>query len=167
MVATNVGLAKMLNPSVEVRECEGVLVAEFWDCLRLDPNPIRNLRIAYERHAQLGGRPAVVVDMKGVGFAGSAALGGFVALRKAGARVVFFNTDSTVREVFRVSKLEPLFQFADDQEGALRIALASNATSEPADSTPAQAKTRAMGRAKTAAPPLRRVRRASKPEADS
>src|SRR5687768_8525955 len=30
----------MLKPTVEVRIEGGVLVAEFWDCLRLDPTPV-------------------------------------------------------------------------------------------------------------------------------
>ena len=34
----------MLKPTVEVRNEGGVLVAEFWDCLRLDPAPVRDIR---------------------------------------------------------------------------------------------------------------------------
>lgn len=111
----------MLKPSVEVKLRDGVLWAEFWDCLRLDPKAVGDLRTAYERHVKQGGRAVVVVDMAGVGFAGSAALTGFLTLRKLGARVVFFRVESTVREVFRVSNLEPLFQFAEDETAAERL----------------------------------------------
>src|SRR3954469_10823292 len=114
----------MLKPSVQIHNADGLLVAEFWDCLRLDPAPVQELRKHYEAHFQRHGRPELVVDLSGVGFAGSAALGNFVALhrmvRQNGGRIVFCNVDPTVAEVFRASKLESLFGFEADREAALR-----------------------------------------------
>ena len=114
----------MLKPSVQVHNVDGILVAEFWECLRLDPAPVQDLRKDYEAHLQRRGRPELVVDLSGVGFAGSAALGNFVALhrlvRQRGGRIVFCNVDPTVAEVFRASKLESLFDFVTDREAALR-----------------------------------------------
>ena len=114
----------MLKPSLETRNVDGVLVSEFWDCLRLDPAPVQDLRVHYDTHRRDGGRPDVVVDMSGVAFAGSAALGNFVALnrlvRHDGGRVVFCNVDPTVSEVLRASKLDSLFEFAVDRADALR-----------------------------------------------
>jgi anti-anti-sigma factor len=114
----------MLKPSVEIHNMDGIIVAEFWDCYRLDPAPVQDLRKHYERHLQNHGRPELVVDLSGVGFAGSAALGNFVALhrlaRQNGGRIVFCNVDLTVTEVFRASKLESLFTFEPDREAALR-----------------------------------------------
>ncbi len=114
----------MLKPSVEIHNKDGILVAEFWDCLRLDPAPVQDLRKHYEAHLQSGGRPELVVDLSGIGFAGSAALGNFVALqrtvRQKGGRVVFCNVDATVSEVLRASKLESLFSFEPDREAALK-----------------------------------------------
>lgn len=113
----------MLKPSVQLHNMDGTLVAEFWDCLRLDPAPILELRKHYEAHLHARGRPVLVVDLSGVGFAGSAALGNFVALhrvvRQNGGRIVFCNVDPTVSEVFRASKLESLFDFESDREAAL------------------------------------------------
>ena len=109
----------MLKPSVQVREEDGVLTAEFWDCLRLDPAPVSDLRIAFDAYRKRTNRAEVVVDLNGVTFAGSAALGGFLAMKRAGARIIFCNVDPTVREVFRVSHLDPLFAFADDKPSAL------------------------------------------------
>lgn len=120
----------MLKPSVQTREEDGVLTAEFWDCLRLDPAPVGDLRKAYEEYSRRTRRAEVVVDLNGVAFAGSASLGGFLAIRRAGARLIFCNVDPNVREVFRVSKLEPLFGFADDKPAALALA------NTPADSQP-------------------------------
>jgi anti-anti-sigma factor len=115
----------MLKPSVQVHNMDGILVAEFWDCLRLDPAPVQDLRKHYEAHIQAKGRPELVVDLSGVGFAGSAALGNFVALhrmvRQHGGRIVFCNVEPTVSEVFRASKLESLFGFESDREAALRV----------------------------------------------
>jgi anti-anti-sigma factor len=114
----------MLKPSVQIHNMDGILVAEFWDCLRLDPAPVQELRKHYEAHLQAHGRPELVVDLSGVGFAGSAALGNFVSLhrlaRQNGGRIVFCEVDPTVSEVFRASKLESLFTFEPDREAALR-----------------------------------------------
>jgi anti-anti-sigma factor len=113
----------MLKPRVEVRNEGGVLVAEFWDCLRLDPNPVRDLRQCYETHVKSKGKPDLVVDLNGVMFAGSASLGGFVALqrltRQHGGRLVFCEVVEDVREVFRISKLAPMFTFVEDRASAL------------------------------------------------
>jgi anti-anti-sigma factor len=113
----------MLKPSVQIHNQDGILIAEFWDCWRLDPAPVQELRTRYEAHLRNKGRPEVVVDLSGVGFAGSAALGNFVALhrlaRQNGGRLIFCNVEPTVGEVFRASKLEPLFEFVADRARAL------------------------------------------------
>ncbi|WP_435006908.1 STAS domain-containing protein [Tundrisphaera lichenicola] len=125
----------MLKPSVETRDENGVLVAEFWDCLRLDPAPVRDLRALYESHVRGGGKPDLVVDLNGVVFAGSAALGGFLALlrmaRQHGGRVVFCHVDENVLEVFRISKLNPMFDFLEDRAAALAFV-----ATPPADTAP-------------------------------
>ena len=117
----------MLKPKVEVRIEEGVLVAEFFDCLRLDPAPVMDLRNKYEAHLRTRGRPELVIDLIGVGFAGSASLGHFVSLnrvaRQRGGRLIFCNVDESVLEVFRISKLAPLFFFAPDKPAALQLAV--------------------------------------------
>src|SRR5262245_24516050 len=99
----------MLKPSVQVHNENGILLAEFWDCLRLDSGAVQELRNKLEGHLRAGGRPEVVVDLLGVGFAGSASLGHFVAMnrtaRQKNGRLIFCNVDPTVFEVFRVSKL--------------------------------------------------------------
>ncbi len=114
----------MLKPAVQTHDIGGILVAEFWDCLRLDPAPVLQLRTNYEAHLRKAGRPNLVVDLSGVGFAGSAALGNFVALhrivRPNGGRIVFCNVDPTVAEVFRASQLESLFEFVADRDAAYR-----------------------------------------------
>jgi len=112
----------MLKPKVEVQNEGGTLVAEFWDCLRLDPQPVRDLHRHFESHIQAGGRPDLVVDLNGVTYAGSAALGGFIVVHRLssqrGGRVVFCNVDDNVFEVFRVSKLVSLFAFVKDRPAA-------------------------------------------------
>jgi len=155
----------MLKPRVQVRDEGGVLVAEFWDCLRLDPAPIQELRKQFETHLRSKGRPDLVVDLSGVGFAGSAALGGFLALNKLArqgeGRMVFCNVDPTVFEVFRVSKLVPLFTFEADVASALALLASPQA---PRDERAAQdARPNADGDGKPARPasiaPLRRSRK--------
>ena len=116
----------MMKPSVEVHTEEHALVAEFWECLRLDPAPVRELRSKYEAHVRSGGRPTLVVDLLGVGFAFSTALGQFVTLqrlvRQKGGQIVFCNVDAMVTEVFRISKLDSLFLFVADRPAALALA---------------------------------------------
>ena len=110
----------MFNPSARAKQQDGSFVGEFWDCYRLEPAQVQELRKFYEVHASNGGQPGLVIDLGGVTFAGSTALAGFVAMRRNGVRIVLFNVDENVREVFRVSGLEPLFGFAVDQAGAIR-----------------------------------------------
>ena len=125
----------MLKPSVQVHEQDGLLIAEFWDCWRLDPVPVQDLRSRYEAHLQKGGRPEIVIDLSGVGFAGSAALGNFVSLhreaRRNEGRLIFCNVEPTVREVFRASRLEPLFEFSADRGTALGLIARGPAAARP------------------------------------
>jgi anti-anti-sigma factor len=169
----------MLKPSVEVRDEQGILVAEFWDCLRLDPAPVQELRRHYEARLRAKGRPELVVDLNGVGFAGSAALGGFVAIHRLAkqhsSRLIFCNVDPTVLEVLRVSKLENLFAIVADKPAALALALhpgdppvadaSGVGTGSGSDSATAAAKNNKDGQARPAPakpadrPPLRRRNR--------
>jgi anti-anti-sigma factor len=112
----------MLKPAVRIKVHNGYLMADFWDCVRLDPAPIKELRTAYDAHVRGGGHGVIVVDLTGVSFAGSTALGGFVALSKHGARLIFHNVEPTVREVFRVSNLATLFGFAENEDAAMEAA---------------------------------------------
>lgn len=130
----------MLKPRIEAHHDGGILIAEFWDCLRLDPGAVQGLRAMYEEHVKAGGRPEVVIDLLGVGFAGSAALGHFVALQRVvrgkSGRLIFCNVEPTVFEVFRVSKLDPLFVFVADRAAAVELARnpAENARNASGDS---------------------------------
>jgi anti-anti-sigma factor len=138
----------MLKPTVQVHREEHALVAEFWDCLRLDPAPVKELRNKYEAHLQSHGRPTLVIDLLGVVFAGSAALGLFVTLqrlvRQRGGHVVFCNVYPTVLEVFRISKLDAMFVFVSDRPTALTMAArfdepgpdGANGTPEPQPPNP-------------------------------
>jgi anti-anti-sigma factor len=154
----------MLKPTVQIHNVNGVLVAEFWDCLRLDPGAVQDLRSKYEAHVRAGGRPEVVVDLLGVGFAGSAALGHFVALhrvaRPKNGRLVFCNVDPTVFEVFRVSKLDPLFTFAGDRAEALKEVdrPAATAATGGAGGPGASVNGPGAGRGEAQAGPLRKTR---------
>lgn len=116
----------MLKPSAQTHHVDGFMLAEFWDCLRLDPAPVRDLRTRFEEHLRGGGRPELILDLAGVEFAGSAALGCFVALhrlaRRHGGRLIFHQVAPTVAEAFRVSKLGALFDFASDRDAALAAA---------------------------------------------
>lgn len=127
----------MLKPSVQIHHENGTLLAEFWDCLRLDLGAVQDLKTKYEDHLKAGGRPHLVVDLLGVGFAGSAALGYFVGLqriaRAKNGRVVFCNVDPTVFEVFRVSKLDSLFSFVPDRAAALALTAGSEATADASE----------------------------------
>lgn len=135
----------MLKPSAQIHDVDGLMLAEFWDCLRLDPAPVQDLRTRYEKHLLDGGRPEVVVDLSGVGFAGSAALGSFVALhriaRQNGGRVIFCQVEPTVAQAFRASKLDKLFDFAADRAAAIQAAKQGPPVARPAadpDKTPAR-----------------------------
>jgi len=114
--------AAVLKPSVELREESGVLVAEFWDCLRLDPKPVADLRVQFSQFSAKTGLKDLIIDLSGIDFAGSAALSGFLSLSRAikqmGGRMMFCNVDRNVAEIFQVSKLGPMFQFSEDKASA-------------------------------------------------
>ena len=151
----------MLKPSVEIHNMDGILVAEFWDCLRLDPAPVQDLRKHYEAHLQAQGRPELIVNLSGVDFAGSAALGNFVSLhrmvRQHGGRIVFCNVEPTVTEVFRTSKLDSLFSFESDREAALRAVREHPGRIPPKGREPARA-ARPAPRARAVPPAAANVR---------
>lgn len=135
----------MLKPAVQIHMHDGVMLAEFWDCLRLDPAPVGDLRKQYEAHLRSGGKADLVIDLSGIGFAGSAAIGGFLAIHRMagqrGGKLYFCEVDPTVHEVFRVSKLASLFQFTTDRAAALaKIAEAAAREPRPPASDGAQAK---------------------------
>lgn len=144
----------MLKPAVEVHNVDGILVAEFWECFRLDPTPVQELRTLYEAHLASKGRPEVVIDLLGVGYAGSAALGNFMAMhrlaKQSGGRLIFCNVDPTVFEVFRASKLDPLFTFVADRDAAVAHAQQPASTPEPDGTASAPS-----AAASTSTPPLR------------
>jgi len=159
----------MLKPSVQIHDQDGILLAEFWDCLRLDPAPVQELRSRYEAHLRKKGRPEVVIDLSGVGFAGSAALGNFTALhrdaRKNGGRLIFCNVEPTVREVFRASKLESLFDFVADRAAALSLIALGPAAPADGKAVPGAAleQARPAARGVAGSSPLRR----RKPDSES
>jgi anti-anti-sigma factor len=133
-----------MKPAVEVHaEDPRALVAEFWESLKLDPAPIKELRTKYEAHLQSGGRPMIVVDLLGVAYALSTALGQFVTLqrfaRSRGGTIIFCNVEPMVQEVFRISKLDALFEFANDRPAALERAAALHASVAGSDGTAATA----------------------------
>ena len=132
----------MMKPSVEVHTHDHALVAEFWECLRLDPAPVKELRGKYEAHLRSGGHPMLVVDLLGVVYAFSTALGQFVTLQKLvrqnGGQIVFCNVDAMVTEVFRISKLDSLFLFVADRPAALALAAEHDATAAADGAPPPQ-----------------------------
>jgi anti-anti-sigma factor len=155
----------MMKPSVQVHTAADHLLAEFWDCLRLDPAPTLELREHYDRHVKSGGAPCVVIAVGGVGFAGSSALGNFVALQRSarqnGGRVVFCHVDPTVIEVFRASKLDRLFEFVADREAAAAAVRRGEAS---APDEPESAPRRPAGSTSTGLNRLRRKRSGPEPD---
>ena len=113
----------MSDSRAQIREMSGAVIVEFPDSARLDPAPVRQLRMELESLRSRVGHANVIVDLRGVEFAGSATLGGFVAIQRDcgihGGRIVLCNVDPTVREVFRVTHLDTLFHFVPDTTSAL------------------------------------------------
>ncbi|GIW87488.1 MAG: hypothetical protein KatS3mg108_1812 [Isosphaeraceae bacterium] len=151
----------MFAPRVEVQDGGDALLAEFWDCHRLDPKPVQELGRLLDAHLARGGAPVLLVDLAGVGFAGSAALGGFLGMRKRGVQVIFYQVEPAVREVFVIARLDAFFQFAVDRaEARARIRRSSpHLVVGPGDPAEQGLTTRTEGAASDTPPPLRRPRR--------
>ncbi len=116
----------MLKPALETHNVDGILVAEFWDCLRLDPAPVQDLRSGVreareEWRAAGSGRRLERSRLRGLGRAGEFRGPASSCARQRGGRLVLCNVDPTVREVLRASKLDVFFEFAGDRADALRV----------------------------------------------
>jgi anti-anti-sigma regulatory factor len=146
----------MFKPTVRVNLRDGRLVADFWDCYRLEPSLLEDMKRQVESGIRLGASPVVLVDMTGVGFAGSTALSGFVGMRRSGIRLIFFGLESTVREVFRVSALEGFFTFASDEGEARKLAGPSDLAVDPTATVGGQADAGVAPRSRPTGAPLRR-----------
>lgn len=112
-----------LRPSVQTHLVDGHLVAEFWDCLRLDPAPVQALQGYYDNHLRAGGKADLIIDLSGVTFAGSTVLGGILKLQKVAskndARVALCHVEPGVMEVIQMSNIENYFDFFPTREAAL------------------------------------------------
>ncbi len=112
-----------LRPSVQTHLVDGHLLAEFWDCLRLDPVPVQALQGLYDTHLRNGGKADIIIDLSGVTFAGSTALGGFLKLQREASkndgRVAFCHVEPNVLEVIQMSNIETYFLFFPNRQEAL------------------------------------------------
>lgn len=112
----------MLKPRAELRVEDGLAVAEFWECYRLDPVAVAHLRSLLDDHLAAGGRPELVLDLSGVEFAGSASLGGFIGLHKLlksrGGGLILCNVSAAVLDSLRVTKIDTLCPIVADVAAA-------------------------------------------------
>jgi len=81
------------------------------------------LRLALLREIRDARRARVVVNLTAVRYMDSSGLASLVeslkAARDLGSRFVLFGLNTTVREVFHISKLTTFFEIHDDEEGSL------------------------------------------------
>ncbi|NBX37369.1 MAG: anti-sigma factor antagonist [Planctomycetes bacterium] len=100
-----------------------VLVVEFADRDVLDEAAIRQINSELIRQIEAAKTSNVLICFNGVEHLSSAALGTLITVnslvKKRGGQLRLSNIKSTILEVFRITKLDRLFQISDSADQAL------------------------------------------------
>ena len=116
------------NRRLDLEEVNDVTIARFTDKKILDESNIQIIGNQLFNLVDEDHRQKIVLDFTNVEYLSSAALGRFIILHKkviaAGGRLVLYNIDPQIYEVFAVTKLNKLFDIRrrgddDDPEAEL------------------------------------------------
>jgi anti-sigma B factor antagonist len=99
---------------IRIQEIGDVTVVNFADCKLLDEQAIHDIGKELFELAQEHDQCKLLLDLTSVEYLSSAALAKFIALHiKVGGRLVLCNMDDNVRQVFRLAKLDRLFDIRE------------------------------------------------------
>jgi anti-sigma B factor antagonist len=105
----------------KLRKLDGAAVLELDGKLKMG-EPVDQFRINWTE-AIHGGAKTLIINLSAVPSVDSSGLGSLVrcysSLHAAGGRVKLVGVNETVRQTLSVTQLERLFQFYDDEAGAL------------------------------------------------
>jgi anti-sigma B factor antagonist len=108
-----------------VQTIRAVTVVNFGDATILDSLHIERIGQELYELVDRFDRRQIVLDFSGVRFLSSQALAVLLTLRRkleaVKGRVVICGLRSDLREIFRITKLEKIFEFQPDEERALNV----------------------------------------------
>jgi len=111
------------NRRLDIEEVNGVTIARFTDKKILDESNIQIIgnqlfSLVDDDHLQ-----KIVLDFTNVEYLSSAALGKLITMDKkvkaAGGKLRLCSIRSDIKEVFKITRLDKLFQIADDRDKAI------------------------------------------------
>jgi len=111
------------TPPFEVQKHEDVTVVRCNETALIDTMVIEKMRNLLNDLVEHFNRTRIVVDMDNVAHMSSAALGVLIPvsnkLRKSSGTIVLAGVGDSIREVFKITKLERRFRFAPNVSAAL------------------------------------------------
>ena len=116
----------MLSPSkLRIRAVEDVTVVCFQESSILDTQLIHDIADELDQLIEAGGNKKLLLDFTEVKFFSSSALGVLVTLSKKMAEIegqlVICALAGELIKVFKITNLDKLFNFADDEDQALQM----------------------------------------------
>ena len=116
----------MSSPSkLRIRSVEDVTAVRFQDASILDTQLIHEIADELDQLIEAGGSKKLLLDFTEVKFSSSSALGILVTLSKKMAEIegqlVICALAAELIKVFKITNLDKLFNFADDEDQALQM----------------------------------------------
>ncbi len=126
----------MSSPSkLRIRSVEDVTAVRFQESSILDTQLIHDIAHELDQLIEVGNHKKLLLDFTEVTFFSSSALGILVTLSKKMAEIdgelVICALAAELRKVFKITNLDKLFKFADDEDQALQM-LGVTSVSSPA-----------------------------------
>lgn len=111
------------NRKLDLEEVNDVTIARFTDKKILDESNIQIIGNQLFNLVDDDHRQKIVLDFTNVEYLSSAALGKLITMEKkvkaAGGKLRLCAIRSDIKEVFKITRLDKLFQIVDDREKAL------------------------------------------------
>ncbi len=113
----------MGEQNLVVHEIHGVTVVDFSGLTILDQSTVESISQRLEELVEVKDRRKLLLDFSEVKFLSSSLLGALISLQMKvtarNGRVVITSLRSELQKVFKLAKVEKLFEFYDDEEPGL------------------------------------------------
>lgn len=111
------------NRRLDIEDVNGVTIARFTDKKILDESNIQIIGNQLFSLVDDDHREKIVLDFTNVEYLSSAALGKLITMdkkvRAAGGKMRLCSIRSDIKEVFKITRLDKLFQIMDDRDKAI------------------------------------------------
>ena len=111
------------NRRLDIEEVNGVTIARFTDKKILDESNIQIIGNQLFNLVDEDHRQKIILDFTNVEYLSSAALGKLITMDKkvkaAGGKLRLCSIRTDIKEVFKITRLDKLFQILDDRDKAI------------------------------------------------